>query len=136
MVSLEKNIKYVYFILFVTIILKSILLIVTISNNPISYSFGMKNIIGLLLVVIIGILFLYKFALGRIFITLFFIAGVLNFVSLSPIESTVRASFGIIDLNIPVFSGNLTFFFWLVIHLIVSHKIFYGILQKEYWDNL
>ena len=131
---IEKYIKIYYLLLYLTILSQSIFLIYTISTTE--SIFITRHYLGLVSVFTLGLLFIYNFNLGRVITGFILLIGLWGGLVLTPEVETIFLSFNIGSLPIPIFYGQPMFFLWLLLHLVASYKIYFGISTKEYWQKL
>jgi hypothetical protein len=112
----------------------AIILIWTVSTSDITLFW--KHIVGLVLLPINYVLFFWRHKVGVLALGLTLLLGLASILSYSPEVSTTTLYKNIGDKEIPFFYGQLIFFFWIVIHFILSGRHYVGIATKKYWRGL
>lgn len=118
-----------------------ILLIIAINflreASAIGFSPGWRHYLGLSAPLIVGTLFYKNHQLGVISLGATFLLALLGFMSFTTYFTTTSFGFGALPsvmITIPGFQP--IFFLWIVIHFIVSHRYYFGVLSKNYWLEL
>ena len=96
-----------------------------------------RHIAGLIILPITTIAFFFvNRKIGVLAIGITIILGLVGLISFSPEIETITfgKTFGESKITLIVFQP--IFVLWAVIHFSISRKYYFGVLSKEYWDNI
>jgi hypothetical protein len=96
-----------------------------------------KHLVGLSFLPIIFLAFRWQHKMGVLVLGFTILTGLIGLLSYSHTITTANLTIGKSeDLQVPIFYGQPIFLLWLLIHLIVSGRHYFGIATKKYWQNL
>jgi hypothetical protein len=96
-----------------------------------------KHITGLFFLPIIAFAFWYRHKVGVLTLGFSLLIGLISLLSYSPAITTSTWFIGKTEEGqIPVFYGQPIFLLWLLLHFILSHRHYDGIVTKKYWKDL
>jgi hypothetical protein len=95
-----------------------------------------QHYLAMVLLIICPFLIIKNHQIGVLSIGFLIFAGYWGYLSFSPELYTVSYTFGTEDYQIYLFRGQPIFIVLCIIHLIFSHRFYFGILTKKYWRTL
>ena len=121
------------FIPLVILTISAILLIIERLKGNILFQW--EHIVGLLILPIIYFSFFKLHKLGVVASGITLILGLIGILSFSP---TIQISSVMIggEAKIYIFYGQPIFLLWLLIHFILSLRLYFGVVTKKYWTEV
>lgn len=95
-----------------------------------------RHYIAFIMMAILSFFIFYKFRIGEIILGIVLVMGLFGIFVLTPSVKITFLSFNLGSFKIPFFYGQPLFLLLLIAYLIISPKIFQGILSSEYWRHL
>lgn len=129
-----KKIKLYYTTIMIILFTQCIYTIYIINTTELTYL--IKHYLGFTAILLITYVFLLNFNLGRVFFGFVILIGLFGGIALTPELHTTFLRFNFGQITVPIFYGQPIFLIWLILHLLLSYKIYYGMLSKNYWKNL
>lgn len=131
---IERFMKLFYILFYSLMIIQIIYMIYEIQTSL--YTYTLRHYFGIILFALFGIILVCNFKLFRVLITLLLIIGLFGGIAITPEIDVVKFTFNLGSLPIPIFYGQPIFVPFLIMHLFLSYKIFWGVGTKEYWQKL
>jgi hypothetical protein len=122
------------FIPFIILVISALFLLYKILTSNIVLSF--EHYIGLLFLLIITGLFIKKHKLGVLALGLTIFLGLIKLISFSPYITFYSFGGSLNDQNLGDLKIQGIFILWLILHIVLSGRHYYGILTKKYWHDL
>jgi hypothetical protein len=129
--SIREKLDYVPFL--ILLILAAILIIKVIANDV---GLLWKHNIGFVGLLLITVAFFISHKVGVLAIGFVLLCGLLGLLSFSSTIEITTFFVGKSDFRVTIFYGQPVFLVWIIIHLLLSGKYYFGIGTKKYWIEL
>ncbi|XVJ66743.1 MAG: hypothetical protein HEQ40_11490 [Lacibacter sp.] len=129
--SIKRKLDYIPLII---LIISAILLLIKVFEG--TYGLMWKHYFGFISLLFSILTFYYNHKIGIITLGFILLLGLVGLLSFSPSIVIETHFIGKGDISIPFFYGQPIFLLWLLIHLILSGKYYFGIATKKYWSDL
>ncbi len=96
--------------------------------------FVWMNVTGLIILLINIVLFFWNHKAGVLGLGATLILGFFELISFEPGTTTFRLSKDGISEGVTLHI-QISYLLWIAIHLIISHKYYFGIATKKYWET-
>ena len=95
-----------------------------------------QHYLGLIFLGYNALLFYKNHKKGVLFLGLTLILGIMGWLAFQPaiVAGSMHLKFG--DFRIPIFAGNPLLLLVFILHFIISHRYYDGILAKKYWQHI